>query len=67
MENNPQARLTLQQRVTPSITFTYITVVNSSNPQVVSIEWDITKQWSVVALREDNGLFGIDFFYKKRF
>ena len=66
IENNPQARLTLEQQVTPDITFTYITVVNSSNPQVVRVEWDLSKHWSVVALREENGLFGLDFFYKKQ-
>jgi translocation and assembly module TamB len=67
VENNPQARLTLQQQLTSDITFTYITDVTSSNPQVIRVEWSFAKQWSVVALREDNGLFGIDFFYKKRF
>ena len=67
VENNPQARLTLEQQVTSDITFTYITDVTSSNPQVIRVEWSFAKQWSVVALREDNGLFGIDFFYKKRF
>ena len=66
IENNPQARVTLEQQVTPAITFTYITVVNTSNPQVVSIEWDLGKQWSVTALREENGVFGIDFFVKRR-
>lgn len=67
VENNPQARVTLQQQVTNDITFTYIADVNSSNPEVVRVEWSFAKQWSVVALREDNGLFGIDFFFKKRF
>jgi translocation and assembly module TamB len=67
VENNPQARVTLQQQVTSDITFTYTADVNSSNPEVVRVEWSFAKQWSVVALREDNGLFGIDFFFKKRF
>jgi translocation and assembly module TamB len=67
VENNPQARLTLEQQVTSDITFTYITDVTNSNPQVVRVEWSFAKQWSVVALREENGLFGIDFFFKKRF
>jgi translocation and assembly module TamB len=67
VENNPQARLTLEQQVTPTITFTYITNVTSSNPQVVRVEWAFSKQWSAVALREENGLFGLDFFYKRRF
>jgi translocation and assembly module TamB len=66
IEYNPQARLTLEQQVTPDITFTYITVVNSSNPQVVRMEWDLNKRWSVVALREENGLFGLDFFFRKQ-
>jgi len=67
VESNPQARLTLEQQVTPDITFTYITDVTSSNPQVVRVEWSVSKQWSVVALREENGLLGLDFFYKRRF
>jgi translocation and assembly module TamB len=67
VENNPQARLTLEQQVTPDITFTYITNVTRSNPQVVRVEWAVSKQWSVVALREENGMFGMDFFYKRRF
>lgn len=67
VENNPQARLTLDQQVTSAITFTYITNVTTSNPQVVRVEWALSKQWSVVALREENGVFGIDFYLKKRF
>ena len=67
VENNPQARLSLEQQVTQDITFTYITNVTSSNPQVVRVEWAFAKKWSVVALREENGLFGLDFFFKKRF
>ena len=67
IEYNPQARLTLEQQVTPDITFTYITDVTTSNPQIVQVEWAFAKQWSVVALREENGMFGIDFYFKKRF
>jgi len=67
VENNPQARLTLEQQVTSDITFTYITNVTSTNPQVVRVEWSFSKQWSVVALREENGVFGLDFFFKRRF
>ena len=67
VENNPQARLTLEQQVTPDLIFTYITNVTTSNPQVVRVEWSFSKQWSAVALREENGLFGLDFYYKRRF
>ena len=67
VENSPQARVTLEQQITPSLTFTYIANVTSSNPQVIRIEWAFARQWSAVALREENGLFGLDFFYKRRF
>lgn len=67
VENTPQARLTLEQQITPDITFTYITNVTTTNQQLVRVEWAFSKQWSVVALREENGVFGIDFFFKKRF
>ena len=67
VENNPQARLTLEQQVTSDITFTYITNITSTNPEVVRVEWSFSKQWSAVALREENGVFGLDFFFKKRF
>ena len=67
VQNNPQARLTLEQQVTPEITFTYTTNVTQTNPQVVQVEWAFSSQWSAVALREENGLFGVDFFYKRRF
>jgi translocation and assembly module TamB len=67
VENNPQARLTLEQQITRDITFTYITNVTSSNPQVIRMEWAFSRQWSVIAVREENGLFGMDFLYKRRF
>jgi translocation and assembly module TamB len=67
VETNPQARLTLEQQVTPDLIFTYITNVTTSNPQVVRVEWSFSKQWSAVVLREENGLLGLDFFYKRRF
>lgn len=67
IENNPQARLTLEQQVTPNLTVTYVTNVTNSNPLVVRVEWSISRTFSAVALREENGLLGLDFVYKKRF
>jgi len=63
----PQARLTLQQQITSSLTFTYITNLTRSDPQIVRIDWTLSPRWSLIATRDDNGLFGVDFFYKRRF
>ncbi len=63
----PQARLTLQQQIASGLTFTYITNLTRSDSQIVRVEWALNPQWSLIATREENGLFGVDFFYKRRF
>ena len=62
----PQARLSLQQQVTKSVTFSYITDLTNSNEQVVRAEWALNPTWSAVATRDENGIFSIDFFYKRK-
>jgi translocation and assembly module TamB len=63
----PQARLTWEEQVSKDVTFTYITNLNRTQEQIVRVEWDLDKNWSAVALRDANGLFGVDFQYRKRF
>lgn len=63
----PQARLTLEQPVSPDVTFTYSTNLARTDQQIVRVEWDLSKRWSVVALRDENGAFGVDFQVRKRF
>ncbi|MGH9558801.1 MAG: translocation/assembly module TamB domain-containing protein, partial [Bryobacteraceae bacterium] len=63
----PQARLTIEQQVSNDVTLTYITNLNRTEEQIVQVELDFSQRWSAVAVREANGLFGIDFQYKKRF
>ncbi len=65
--NTPQATMTLQQQISKSVTFTYIQDVTQSNPQIIRMEWAIDPQWSAIAQRDRNGIFDLDFFYKKRF
>ncbi|HWR53005.1 MAG TPA: translocation/assembly module TamB domain-containing protein, partial [Bryobacteraceae bacterium] len=65
-ENSPQARLTMEQQITRDLTFTYIQDVTESNPQILRVEWTIDPTWSAVALRQENGQFGLDFYYKLR-
>ncbi len=64
--SNAAARLTVEQNITPNLTFTYITDLSRAQAQIISIEWDLTNNWSAVAVREENGLFGIDFQYRKQ-
>lgn len=67
VENNPQAQLTLEQQISKDITFTYITNLAKSQQQAVRVEWNLTREWSVLAVRDENGLFGVDILYRKQF
>jgi translocation and assembly module TamB len=62
----PEARLTVEQQVSKQVTLTYITNLNRTEEQIVQIQWDFSKRWSAIAVRDANGLFGVDFQYRKR-
>ena len=60
----PDARVTLQEKIASNITFTYITDVTQTNGQIIRIQWDLTNNLSAVGLRDFNGNVSIEFFYK---
>ena len=64
---SPEARLTIEQQVTPDLLFTYINDVSSTSTQLIRVEWDFNRQWAAILTREENGYVGVDFAYKKRF
>jgi translocation and assembly module TamB len=65
--NTPQARLTLEQQVSRDLTVTYVTNLSQTSEQIFRVEWALNPQYSLVAVRDENGEFGIDIQYKKRF
>lgn len=64
---NTMQRLTIEQQISRDITVTYVTNLSQTSEQIFRLEWAFSQQYSIVALRDDNGEFGIDFQYKKRF
>ncbi|HSU58334.1 MAG TPA: translocation/assembly module TamB domain-containing protein [Bryobacteraceae bacterium] len=65
--NTPQARLTLEQQISRDLTVTYVTNLSQTAEQIFRVEWALNRQYSLVAVRDENGEFGIDIQYKKRF
>jgi len=63
---NAAARVTVEQQVTPNLTVTYVSNVSSTQQQVIQVEYNVTRNISVVALRDQNGTFGVDVKFKKR-
>jgi translocation and assembly module TamB len=63
----PTARLTLQQRINDNVTFTYTSALDDPNGQIIKMEWAFSPKWSAVATRDQNGIFSLNFFYKRQF
>ncbi len=67
VDNLPQARLTWEQQVSKNITLTYITNLNRTQEQLIQMQVDLDKNWSVILVRDPNGLIGGDLQFRKRF
>jgi translocation and assembly module TamB len=65
-ENNPSARVTIEQTINNNITFTYITSLTQSAETVIQVEYNIDKNVSVVAVRDQNGVLGFDVHIRRR-
>jgi translocation and assembly module TamB len=66
-DQNAGARITVEQQVTRNLTITYVSNVSSTQQQVIQVEYTVNRNVSIVALRDQNGTFGIDVKIKKRF
>jgi translocation and assembly module TamB len=65
-ENNPNARLTLEQQVSDKVTLTYITNISQSAQQIIQVEVQVNKRVSIVAVRDQNGVVGFDLKIRQR-
>jgi hypothetical protein len=65
--NDPTARVTVAQRLSKDITVTYSRNLSTNEEQIVVLEYDINRNLSVVASRDENGMFGLDFRFRKIF
>jgi translocation and assembly module TamB len=65
-ENNPSARVTIEQQISNDITFTYSTSLTQSAETVIQVEYNIDKNVSIVAVRDQNGVLGFDIHIRKR-
>jgi translocation and assembly module TamB len=65
-ENNPSARVTIEQQISNDITFTYATSLTQSAETVIQVEYNIDKNISIVAVRDQNGVLGFDIHIRKR-
>jgi hypothetical protein len=64
---NPSARIAIQQRVTRSLLFSFSTDVSQPGSEIVQGEYRINKRWSVSATRDQLGGVAVDGKYHTKF
>jgi translocation and assembly module TamB len=65
-DNDPNARLTIEQQVSNNVTFTYITNLARSAQEVIQFEYNINSEYSVQGIRDENGVVSFDLLIRKR-
>jgi translocation and assembly module TamB len=66
-QQNPGARIAVQQRVTSNLLVTFATDITSTQNQAIQVEYRFNPKWSVGGTRNQNGGFGIEGRYHKDF
>jgi translocation and assembly module TamB len=65
-EENPNARLTIEQQISNNVTVTYLTNLGQTAQQVLQVEYNINKSVAIVALRDYTGVLAIDVRIRQR-
>ena len=61
------ARITVEQQLTPKITVTFATSVNASTQQLIAAQYQVSDNVSIVATRDENGVFSIVYKIRQRY
>jgi len=64
---NATARITIQEPISKQATLTYATNVNSTAEQLIQGEWRVTQDFSVLAVRDESGVFSLIFRLHRRY
>ena len=61
------ARVTVEQQVAHDLTLTYVTDTSYSQYRIIQFEWNVNDKVSVLGVRDQNGVFGLEFRFRHRF
>jgi translocation and assembly module TamB len=65
--NSGGARVTVEQQVTRDFTLTYVTNTASSQYRIIQFEWAVSESTSLIGVRDQNGIFGVEVRFRHRF
>ena len=58
--------MTIEQQVQNNLTLTYTTNVAQASQQIIQVEYNLTRNVSIVALRDQNGVVSFDVRVRQR-
>jgi len=61
------SRVTVVERLGNNFTVTYVTTTGGVYQRIVQMEWDVTNRMSVLAVRDQNGVYGFELDFRRRF
>jgi translocation and assembly module TamB len=64
---NSTARITVEQQVSKNATLTYATNVNSTAQQLIQAQVNLTQNLSILAVRDESGVFSLLFKLRRRY
>jgi translocation and assembly module TamB len=64
---NSSARITVQQQLSRQITATFATNVNTSAQQLISVQYDLNHDNSIVVTRDESGVFSVVYKLRRRY
>jgi autotransporter translocation and assembly factor TamB len=64
---DPTARVTLGKQVTPDLWVSWTSVLGTTDEQLVTLEYQLTRGIQITATREDDGSIGVDVRFDHRF
>ena len=58
--------MTIEQQISNALTLTYITNVSQAQEQIIQAEYYLTRNISLIALRDQNGVISFDINIRRR-
>lgn len=65
--SNPTARITIGRRIAKNLSLTYSTNITTGQEQIVVVEYQVNRNISIIGTREQDGTYGFDVRFRKRF
>jgi translocation and assembly module TamB len=65
--NDPTARVTISERLSKDLALTFSRNLSTNEEQIVVLEYDVNRNLSIVATRDEKGMYSVDFRFRKRF